>query len=246
MPCLLLKGAGLVKTTRFRDPKYVGDPVNAVRIFNEREVDELVLLDISATPDAKKPQFELIREIVSEAFMPIAYGGGIRDLDHARKILGSGVEKIVINTHAAEDREFVERAVELFGSQSVLVSLDVKRGLFGKYEVYTHSGRKRTGRDPVEFAKDMEEAGAGELLVNSIDRDGTMSGYDLELIRSATGAVKVPVIACGGAGKIQDFTSAVKLGGASAVAAGSLFIFYGKHCAVLINYPEQKVLNAIL
>lgn len=231
-------GRGLVKTVRYKDPSYIGDPRNAVRIFNEKEVDELALLDITATLEGRGPQFDLVREIVSEAFMPVAYGGGVRTVEDVRALISVGVEKVVIATAAAGDPDFVSRAAAACGSQSVVVCLDVKRKLFGHHEVYTHSGRRGTGRDPVTFARRMEELGAGELVVNAIDRDGTMAGYDLELLKSVTGAVQIPVIACGGAGRVEDFAAAVRVGGASAVAAGSLFVFHGRHRAVLISYPS--------
>ena len=241
IPCLLLSGLGLVKTVKFKDPKYVGDPRNAVKIFNEKEVDELVILDIKATPEETRPQFEIVREIVSEAYMPVAYGGGIRSVEDARTMLQLGVEKVVMNTAAVEDVTLVRNAAQEFGSQSVVVCMDVKRSFTGRYELYTHGGRKNTKLDPVTFAKRMEDTGAGEIIVNSIDRDGTMVGYDLELTRSITSVVRIPVIACGGAGKLDDFRCAVSEGGASAVAAGSLFVFHGKHRAVLINYPVQMI-----
>jgi cyclase len=240
-----LKGTGLVKTVRFKEPKYVGDPRNAVKIFNEKEVDELVVLDIKATTEGGRPRFELIREIVSEAFMPVAYGGGIRTLEDARAVLSLGVEKIVLNSHAIENPAFVREAGESFGSQSVMVCIDVKRGFFGKYEVFSHGGTRGWKIDPVTFARTMERMGAGELIVNSIDRDGTMAGYDLELVKAVAGAVKVPVIACGGAGTVEDFGKAVAQGGASAVAAGSMFVFHGRHRAVLISYPDPGTLKRI-
>lgn len=246
LPCLLLKGTGLVKTIKFKDPKYVGDPRNAVKIFNEKEVDELIVLDIFATLENRRPRFDLIQEIVSEAFMPVAYGGGIHTLEDANRMLALGVEKIVVCTHAVENPAFVQQAADLFGSQSVVVCIDVKKGLFSKYEVYKQGGRKSTKLDPVGFAKQMEKMGAGELMVNSIDRDGTMAGYDVEMIIAITEVVNVPVIACGGAGKVEDFGDAVKKGGASAVAAGSLFVFYGKHRSVLISYPTQSILRQVL
>lgn len=245
MPCLLLKGTGLVKTIRFRDPIYLGDPRNTVKIFNEKEVDELVLLDITATPENRRPQFDLIRAIVSEAFMPVAYGGGIRDVEDMRQMVALGVEKIVINTYAVEHPEFIAEAASLLGSQGVVVCLDVKRSLFGRYEVFTHSGRRGTKRDPVALARRLEENGVGELIINSIDRDGTMTGYDIELIKAVSDAVRVPVIACGGAGRIEDFAEAVDKGGASAVAAGSLFVFQGKHRAVLISFPSPSDLKRV-
>jgi cyclase len=245
IPCLLLKNAGLVKTVKFKKPTYVGDPRNAVKIFNEKEVDELMILDINATLDNKRPQFDLISEIVSEAFMPVAYGGGIRTIDDAKTVLSIGVEKVILNTAAVENQELVRKSSERFGSQSVVISIDVKKGLFGKYECYVRSGQKKTGYDPVTLAVRMEESGAGELMINSIDRDGTMIGYDVPLIKSVSSSVQIPVIACGGAGKADDFRDAVKSGGAAAVAAGSLFVFHGKHRAVLINYPERETLENI-
>jgi cyclase len=245
LPCLLLRGLGLVKTVKFRDPTYLGDPRNAVRIFNEREVDELIILDICATPKNLSPNFELIREIASEAFMPVAYGGGIRSIEDAQRILSLGVEKIVVNTQAVEDPAFVRQAAQLFGNQSVVVCMDVKRDIWGRQAVHTHGGRKRSRFTPVAFAQEMEAMGAGEIVVNSIDRDGTMQGYDIDLIRSVTQKVNVPVMACGGAGKLDDCVRAVREGGASAVAAGSMFVFYGEHRAVLISYPTQETLRGL-
>lgn len=243
MPCLLLKGLGLVKTVKFKEPKYIGDPRNAVKIFNEKEVDELVILDIMTTSDKKAPQFDLIHEIVTEAFMPVAYGGGIRKIEDARRIFAAGVEKIVIGAFAVETPSFISEAAAVFGSQSVLVCMDVKKSFLGKYEIYTHSGRKATGIVPVDFARKMEKMGAGELIVNSIDRDGTFSGYDIHLLKSVTSAVSIPVVACGGAGTILHFGEAVREGGASAVAAGSMFVLHGKHRAVLISYPDRALLE---
>ena len=242
IPCLLLKGSGLVKTTQFKNEVYLGDPRNTVKIFNDKEVDELVLLDITATREKKPIQFELIHEIVSEAFMPVAYGGGIRDVAEAKRILALGVEKIVINTIAVENPQFVSQAAEQFGSSSVVVCMDVKRSLLGKYEVHTHGGRNNTRLDPTQQATLMAKLGAGEIIVNSIDRDGMMQGYDLELVKRVSSAVDVPVIACGGAGNVDHLAAAIKQGGASAVAAGSLFVFQGRHRAVLINFPDQPTL----
>lgn len=245
LPCLLLKGEKLVKTTRFKEPRYVGDPRNAVRIFNEKEVDELILLDIAATPEGRNPQFELIREIVSEAFMPVAYGGGIRTIEDARKILTCGVEKIVLGKAAFETPHLIEEVACSFGNQSVVACLDVKKTFLGSYEVRVGGGRERTGLDPVSFARRMEDRGAGEILVNSIDRDGTLAGYDIDLIRSVAKTVRIPVIASGGGGKLDDFRAAIQEGGASAVAAGSLFVFQGRHQAVLISYPSTQALRQV-
>lgn len=246
IPVLLLREGGLVKSVKFGKHRYIGDPINAVKILNEKEVDELVLLDIDATIQNRKPDKKVISEIASECFMPLCYGGGVRNLEDIREIFGLGVEKVSINSHAVEDPEFVRRAAGEFGSQSITVSIDVKRGFFGRYEVCTHGGRKTSHRDPVDLAREMEAQGAGELLLTAIDRDGTMEGYDLSLLKKITGEVSIPVIACGGAGSLEDLAKAVHDGGACAAAAGSLFVFYGKHKAVLINYPSPNELAAML
>ena len=246
IPCLLLRNLGLVKTVRFRDPKYLGDPINIVKIFNDKEVDELVFLDITATAENKRPPFGLLEKIASECFMPLGYGGGVRSLEDMRTLFSIGIEKVSVNSYAVENPTFIRAAADLFGIQSTVVSIDVKKNRWGKYEVFTHSGQRATGLDPAKFAADMERQGAGELLLNSIDRDGTMQGYDLDLIKHVTGAVNVPVVACGGAGNVQDLAAAVKQGGASAAAAGSMFVFQGPHRAVLISYPSSKELQDIL
>ena len=243
IPCLLLRNLGLVKTVKFKDPKYLGDPINIVRIFNDKEVDELVFLDITATVENKKPPFELVERIASECFMPLCYGGGVRSLEDMKALFNLGIEKVAVNSYAVENPAFIQAAADLFGSQSVIVSIDVKRNRQGRYEVFTHSGKKATGLDPVKFAAEMEEQGAGELLLSSIDRDGTMQGYDIEIIRRVSGAVSIPVVACGGAGRVQDLVAAVKQGGASAAAAGSMFVFQGPHRAVLITYPTYQELQ---
>jgi cyclase len=224
----------------------VGDPINAVRIFNEKEVDELILLDTQATVERKKPQFTLISEIASECFMPLCYGGGIRSIDEIIEVLSLGVEKVAINTRAVENTDFIKSAAEIFGGQSIVSAIDVKQVAAGKYEVFTRGGKRSTKLDPVRVAIEMEEMGAGEILLNSIDRDGTMLGYDIGLIKKVTQAVSVPVIAAGGAGKLSHFREAVKTGGAAAVSAGSLFVFHGKHRAVLISYPSAQELQKVL
>jgi imidazole glycerol-phosphate synthase subunit HisF len=244
IPCLLLRNQGLVKTVKFKEPKYLGDPINIVRIFNDKEVDELVFLDITATPEKKKPPMELLSRITSECFMPLCYGGGVRDLDTMSALYGMGVEKVALNTIAVENPALVSTASTEFGSQSVIVSIDVKKKLFGGYEVVTNGGRKATGLDPIEHARSMERAGAGEILLNSVDRDGTMQGYDLDLVRRVSSAVGIPVVACGGAANVADLSRVVKDAGASAAAAGSMFVFQGQHRAVLISYPSQKELRA--
>lgn len=245
IPCLLIKDEALVKTVQFQDPAYIGDPANALRIFNDKEVDELVLLDISATPNNTEPNLQLITQLASECFMPLAYGGGIRCLDTAAKIMRAGVEKLIINTMAHDDPEFVRAAAQRFGSQAVVVSIDVRKTSTG-HEVFTCGGKRATGLDPVTFTRSMERNGAGELLLTSIDREGTMTGYDLELIESCTNAVDVPIIANGGAGKPQDFGEAIHNAGASAASAGSLVVYFGRQKAVLINFPPRKRLDRIL
>jgi cyclase len=246
IPCLLLRNRGLVKTIKFKKISYVGDPINTVRIFNEKEVDELIFLDITATSENKKPPFKLLSEIASECFMPFTYGGGIRSLEDIKTIFSLGAEKVAINSYLIKDQNFIREAAELFGSQSIVVSIDVKKNFWGQYEVYSHIDKKCTKLDPIEFSIQMEQMGAGEILLTSVDRDGTMEGYDIELIKKVTNAVNIPVIACGGAGKLEDFAEAVKVGGASAVAAGSLVVYQGKNRAVLINFPVKDELKRIL
>lgn len=245
IPCLLLKNQGLVKTVKFKNPRYLGDPINIVKIFNDKEVDELLFLDITATLEKRRPPLKLLSEIASECFMPFGYGGGVRDLEDIRQILSVGVEKVAINSQVVEDPSFIRRAADLFGSQSVVVSMDVKKRFLRKYEIWSHSGTRRVRMDPAAFARQAESMGAGELIVNSIDRDGTMEGYDIDLIRNVAESVSIPVIACGGAGNIADFSKAVQEGKASAVAAGAMFVFHGPHRAVLINVPTPEELKTV-
>ncbi len=245
MPCLLLRGSALVKTVRFRDASYVGDPVNTVRIFNEKEVDELLLLDISATPGGKPPRFELIEEIAGECFMPVCYGGGITSVDQMRRILQSGVEKVALNTASLADPTLLRRAADAFGSQCIVASLDVKRSRWRGERVFSRCGRERTALSPVHAARQAEAQGAGEILLTSMDRDGTMSGYDLDLVRRVSEAVSIPVVANGGAGEIEHFREAVDAG-ASAVAAGSMVVYQGPHRAVMISFPPRDELKRVL
>jgi cyclase len=245
IPCLLLRNQGLVKTVKFKEPKYVGDPINAVRIFNEKEVDELVFLDITATVDGRGPNYQVLENIAGEAFMPLSYGGGIRSVEDAKRVFNLGFEKIVINSSAAESPDLVSLLADTFGSQSVVVSIDARKSFFGKQQVYVRSGTKKIDMEPAEFAVEMGRRGAGEIFLNSIDRDGTMTGFDLDLVKDVSTRVEVPLIACGGAGKLDDFSAAIAAG-ASAVAAGSMFVFHGKHRAVLITYPSPEELKATL
>lgn len=242
MPCLLLKNSKLVKTIKFKNPNYVGDPVNAIKIYNEKEVDELIFLDITATIENKKPSFKTISEIASECFMPLTYGGGINNLEDMKTIFNLGAEKIAINSYGVENPSFIAKASEKFGSQSIIVSIDVKKKLGSSYDVYTHSGTQSAHIDPVDWAKKVQNLGAGEILLTSIDRDGTMEGYDLTLINKICEAVNIPVIVCGGAGKVEDFTKAVHAG-ASAVASGSLVVYHGSVQGVLINFPSKDELK---
>lgn len=239
IPCLLVSGNGLVKTRKFKDPIYIGDPVNAMRIFSEKEVDEIVVLDIDASRQQQQPNYELIAEMAGEAFMPMAYGGGIRTLDQVRKLIRSGIEKVVINTAATESTDLIRAVADIYGSQAVVGAVDVKKTLFGGYRVVTKSATVDSGLDLYVHLQQLIAAGVGEIFINSVDRDGMMAGYDLPLIRSVTQKVNVPVVACGGAGTIEHLSQGVNEGGASAVAAGSMFVFYGKHRAVLINYPKN-------
>lgn len=238
IPCLLLRGRGLVKTRKFKDPVYIGDPVNAVRIFSEKEVDELVLLDIDASRFGRDPDYELIAEISGECFMPVAYGGGIRSLSQARKLIRAGIEKIVINSAAVESTAVIGEIADVFGSQAVVGSIDARRTFLGGHRVAVRSGTQDTRLNPEDHAEALEAAGAGEIFLNSIDCDGQMQGFDLQLIQKVTAKVNVPVVACGGAGLVLHLRQALREGGASAVAAGSMFVFHGKRRAVLINYPD--------
>ncbi|MGB3423198.1 MAG: AglZ/HisF2 family acetamidino modification protein [Castellaniella sp.] len=245
IPALLLRRGGLVKTRRFKDPVYVGDPTNAIRIFNEKEVDELMVLDIEATRSGTGPDFETIELFAGECFMPLAYGGGIQTLDQAARIFDLGVEKICLQTAALSDPDLVARIVRRYGSQSVIVSIDVQRDWRKRPYLYGSSAGKRLSLDWLGHAQRMIQAGAGEILLNDVDRDGMMAGYDTSLIRQLTQAVPVPVIALGGAGHLDHLRGAV-LAGASAVAAGSMFVFHGPHRAVLITYPRYQDLERIL
>jgi cyclase len=243
IPILLLKNNGLYKTEKFKIPKYIGDPINAIKIFNDKEVDELIFLDITASKENKEPNLEMLKDIASECFMPLSYGGGVRSTDAIREILNVGVEKISINTEAVRNPKLIGDAAVIFGSSTIIVSIDVKKNMFGKYHVYINDGEEKTNMDPIYWAKEVERLGAGEILINSIDKDGTLQGYDYSLIKSVSSSVNIPVVAAGGAGSIADFVKAVKDSHASAVAAGAFFVYQGKHKAVLITYPEYQVLT---
>jgi cyclase len=239
---LLLTRDGLVKTTRFSRPTYVGDPLNAVRIFNEKEVDELVVLDIEATLEDRGPRFELVAQIAQECFMPLCYGGGVRSLADIDRLVALGVEKVALNTALVGCPGLLQTAARQFGSSTLVASLDVRRPRWRKPTIVSNAGRRDANRDPSTFARQVEGEGAGEILLNSIDRDGTMSGYDLDLVRAVSHSVSIPVVACGGAASTSSLLEALAAG-ASAAAAGSLFVFHGRHRAVLINYPDINALR---
>lgn len=240
-----MSNGALVKTIRFKEGSYVGDPVNAVRIFNQKEVDELILLDIHATTQDRGIDFETLEKVVSECFMPICYGGGVRNLQDMRRLYAMGVEKISLGSAAFEVPNLVRQASSEFGAQAVVVTLDVKKGLLGRPTVRTRNGRHDTKISPSEAARAFEEQGAGEVLLYSIDRDGTWSGFDLKLLEAVSLAVSVPVIATGGAGSLEDIKAAAKQSGASAVAIGSMAVFQGKDLGVLIKFPSRKDQDAI-
>lgn len=244
IPCLLLRGNGLVKTKKYKDTVYIGDPVNAVRIFSDKEADEIVILDIDASRLGNEPNYELIAEMAGEAFMPVAYGGGIRSLEQIRRLIRSGVEKVMINSLATESTNLIREAVDVFGSQAIVGGVDVRRKMFGGFSVVAKSATVATGLNLQTHIQSLVQAGVGELFINDVDRDGTMAGYDLDLVRAVTKA-PVSVVVCGGAGTMQHLSEAVHEGGASAVAAGSMFVFHGKHRAVLINYPKASELEMV-
>lgn len=237
IPVLLLNKGGLYKTVNFKNARYIGDPINSVKIFNEKEADELLLLDYTASVEKRGPDFAKIGEIAGEAFMPMAYGGGIRSLDEAKKVFDSGFEKVVLNSVLFDDLSLIERIGAIYGAQAVVGCIDVKKGLFGGTKAYSFSGTKKSSYTPLQWAKKLEEAGVGEIIINSIDKDGTWSGYAVDVISEVAHKVQVPVIACGGAGSSDDFRAAVSAG-ASAVAAGSMFVYQKKGMGVLISFPS--------
>src|SRR2546425_12091563 len=240
IPCLLVKNKRLVKTVKFGNPKYVGDPINAVKIFNEKEVDEIVVLDIDATATSTEPDYVMIRNVAAECRMPLCYGGGVRTVEQAVRIIKLGVEKVAVSAGAVAVPGLVSAMARHVGSQSVVVVLDVRRNSkSGRPELWTHNGTRNAQKDPVAFAKQLEALGVGEITVNSIDQDGVMRGYDLDLVRSIREAVTVPMTVLGGAGSLKDIESLVRTFGILGAAAGSLFVFKGVYKAVLINYPSR-------
>lgn len=245
IPSLLIHDNGLVKTVNFKNPKYVGDPINAVKIFNEKAVDELVVFDIDATVLGKEPNYSLIERLASQSMMPLCYGGGVKTVEQAQRIFSLGIEKIALSSAVLQNPKLITEISDRVGAQSVIVVLDVKKKLLGGYEVYTHNGKKATGINPFKFAEDAQKLGAGEIVINSIDKDGIMKGYDLDVIAKIREKISLPMTVLGGAGALEDIEKVIDQHGLIGVAAGSLFVFKGPYKAVLINYPTQLEKNKI-
>jgi len=245
IPCLLVHNNGLVKSVRFKDYKYVGDPINAVKIFNEKEADELIVLDIDATAEGREPDFKMIAHLANECRMPLCYGGGVKTAEQAKQLVRLGVEKVAVSSAAIETPQLISRIAEEVGRQSCVVVLDYKHSKTGAYEVYTHNGTRATGRDAVAFARQLEALGAGEVLVNSIDNDGVMKGYDVPLARRLKESLDVPISVLGGAGTLDHVRELISACGVIGAAAGSMFVFKGSLKAVLINYPAENRKNEV-
>jgi len=244
IPILLLKNHGLVKSIRFNKYKYIGDPINAVKIFNDLKADELVFLDIMASSEKRDISIDLVKQISEEAFMPFSVGGGIKEAKQAEKIIENGAEKVILNSHALSNPNLISEISKQYGTQSVAVSIDVKKNLIGSYSIYSLSGTVKNKVKLIDWIKKVSDLGAGEIIINSINNDGLMNGYDLNLIKSVSESVQIPVVACGGAGSLADIKDAIS-NGAHAAAAGSLFVFHGPRKAVLINYPSLDELKGI-
>ena len=245
IPSLLIQDNGLVKTVNFKNPKYVGDPINAVKIFNEKAVDELAVFDIDATVLGKEPNYSLIERLASQSMMPLCYGGGVKTVEQAQRIFSLGIEKIALSSAVLQNPKLITEIADRVGAQSVIVVLDVKKKLLGGYEVYTHNGKKATGINPFQFVEEAQKLGAGEIVINSIDKDGVMKGYDLDLIAKVREKITLPMTVLGGAGSLEDIEKVIDNHGVIGVAAGSLFVFKGPYKAVLINYPTQLEKNKI-
>ena len=245
IPSLLIQENGLVKTVNFKNPKYVGDPINAVKIYNEKAVDELAIFDIDATVLGNEPNYSLIERLASQSMMPLCYGGGVKTVEQAQRIFSLGIEKIALSSAIFQKPELITQISDRVGAQSVIVVLDVKKKLLGGYEVYSHNGKKATGINPFKFVEEAQKLGAGEIVINSIDRDGVMKGYDLDLIDKVREKTSLPMTVLGGAGSLEDIEKVIDKHGVIGVAAGSLFVFKGPYKAVLINYPTQLEKNKI-
>ena len=240
IPLLLLKNNSLIKTKKFKESKYIGDPINAVKLFNDLLADELIFIDLDASYVRKEISYDIIEKICGEAFMPIAIGGGIKKMNQIEKLIKIGSEKVVINSSVVKNMIFIKEISESFGTQSLIISIDIKKKYLGKYSVWIENGKKDTKINPTEYAKRVEEHGAGEIIIHSIEHDGMMNGYDLKITKEVSNSVNIPVIACGGAGNYEHLKSAYFVSNANALAAGSMFVFHGQRKAVLINYPSRK------
>ena len=246
IPCLLLSGQGIVKTIKFKNLTYIGDPINTVKIFNDKFVDELMIFDIDAQNKEKSPNFDFIEEIVSEAFMPVCYGGGIKNISHLKILFNCGVEKVSINSEAIYNPSVITEAASIFGSQSIVATIDIKKQILSKkYTVTGQRGTKNLHIDPLDYAIELERLGAGELVVNNVSRDGTMKGLDLEIISKISESVNIPTVAVGGTRDLQDIKRAFSNTSVSAISAGSIFVYHGPKKAVLINYPHYEDLELI-
>ena len=246
IPVLLLKNNGLVKSIQFKNYNYIGDPMNAVKIFNDLQADELVLLDIEASAQNRLISLDLVKNIGEEANMPFAVGGGIKTINDIRQIINAGAEKVIINSQAVQNPEFIKEAAETFGSSTIVVCIDVKKDFWGKEQTWIANGTKATGLNPVNFAKLVEEKGAGEIIIQAIGKDGMMAGYDTELVRRISSTVTIPVIALGGAGNLAHLKEAYQKGYANGLAAGSMFVYQGKQKGVLISYPSTKEIKGLM
>lgn len=245
IPCLLLHDRKLIKTVRFKKENYIGDPINAIKIFNEKAVDELIIIDIRKSVKGEAPDFGFLKSLADQCFMPVAYGGGLSSIAEIRKVFKIGVEKVVLNSMAYTDPRLVRKAVNIFGAQSIVGAMDVKREVFGKYTVYTRCGKHNTQIDPIVYARYLERIGVGEIFINNITLDGKMTGYDTKLLKAVSSSVRIPVIACGGAGTMEDLLKGIRYGGVNAVAAGSMFVYMGDRKSILINYPDRKAIKKI-
>lgn len=246
IPCVLYSNGGLVKTTQFKSPNYIGDPINSLKLFNDKGVDEILFIDIDASKNNTPPKLKLIEEIASECFMPLAYGGGVKDIATIETLLKLGVEKISLNTALLTDNNLCQLAVKEFGSSTIIGSIDVKKNIFGSYKVYDHRLKKTLKKDPIQYSRELEERGVGEIFLNNVDREGTMKGFDLNLVRMIGDAVSVPIIPCGGAGNLNDISAVFKQVNTTAVAAGSIFVYTGKLNGILINFPTEDQINKII
>lgn len=245
IPCLLLQDGGLVKTENFKNPRYLGDPTNAVKIFNKKEVDELIFIDIQASKNKSEPNWEVIEDLASECFMPLGYGGGINSFEQIKRLIKIGVEKVIINQEALKNPDFITKAVDHFGTSTIVCAVDIKKNIWGKYEVFDHVKGKLTGLSPLDYIIKLEKLGVGEVFINNVNKEGTFGGIDLDIVETIVNKISMPLIICGGVSSLTDISLAAK-SGVSAIAVGSMFVFQGPHRAVLISYPSPEDLKKIL